>query len=93
MKEVLADPNASAPSDGVNSAEIRHALCASISKLSPAEASVIVLHYMRTMPFHEIARMMKLTPSRIPQLHHHALNTLKKLLKEEDSDLSINRLA
>jgi RNA polymerase sigma factor for flagellar operon FliA len=92
LKEVLADPAANAPSDAVNSAEIRHALCASINKLSPAEASVIVLHYMRNMPFHEVARMMKLTPSRISQLHHHALNSLKKLLKEKDSDISVKHL-
>jgi RNA polymerase sigma factor for flagellar operon FliA len=89
LKEILADESALAPSDVVDSAEIRRALCASISKLSPSEASVIVLHYMRNMPFHEIAQLMKLTPSRISQLHHNALNSMKKRLKKEDTGLCL----
>jgi RNA polymerase sigma factor for flagellar operon FliA len=89
LKEIIPDQTIPAPPDAVSSAETRHELCLAISKLSPMEASIIVLHYMRSMPFHDIARQIRLTPSRISQLHHHALSSLKKILKENESRTSL----
>jgi RNA polymerase sigma factor for flagellar operon FliA len=85
LKEILADQSATPPSEAFDTAEMRRALCSCISKLPPAEATVIVLHYLRNIPFQEIAQMMKLTPSRISQVHHHALGSLKKLLQKKES--------
>ncbi len=85
LKEILADQSATPPSEACDTAEMRRALCSCISKLPPAEASVIVLHYLRNIPFQEIAKMMKLTPSRISQVHHHGLASLKKLLQKKES--------
>jgi RNA polymerase sigma factor for flagellar operon FliA len=80
LKEIIADQSASAPSDACNLAETRRDLCVAIGQLPAAQANVIILHYLRNIPFHEIAKMTKVTPSRISQLHHSGLQSLKKHL-------------
>jgi RNA polymerase sigma factor for flagellar operon FliA len=92
LKEIIPDPAATIPSDALDAAEIRQVLHMLISKLPPSDASVIILRYMRNMPFNEIAQHMHLTPSRISQLHHHALETLKSALKKKgDSSILAHR--
>jgi RNA polymerase sigma factor for flagellar operon FliA len=83
LKETLADQSAIVPSVAVDTAEIRRAVFTGISKLPPAEASIIVLFYLRATPFSNIARMMNLTPARISQKHHRGLAMLRKLLAKD----------
>ena len=83
LKETLADHSAVVPSAAADTAEIRHALLASISSLPPAEASVIVHYYLRGTPFRSIARMMNLTPARISQRHRQGLASLRRFLTQE----------
>jgi RNA polymerase sigma factor for flagellar operon FliA len=85
LKEIIADQTAAAPSDACDTAEMRRTLAVSIGKLTPAEASVIMLYYLHNIPFHEIAQRMKVTPSRISQLHHHALHSLKKIIQNDEA--------
>jgi RNA polymerase sigma factor for flagellar operon FliA len=85
LKETLADHRAVAPSAAVDTAEIRRALFEGIAHLPPAEASIIVLFYLRGTPFRHIARMMKLTPARISQIHRRGLASLRKHLGKESA--------
>jgi RNA polymerase sigma factor for flagellar operon FliA len=85
LREIIADPTTAVPSEACDTAEMRRVLGISIGRLAPAEASIIMLYYLRNIPFHEIARTMQVTPSRVSQLHRQGLNSLKKILRSHDS--------
>jgi RNA polymerase sigma factor FliA len=87
LREVIADKSTPSPSDSVDSAEIRRALCASISKLPPVEANIIISHYLHGVTLHDIAGRMNMTPARISQLHHRAISSLKKHLAKKNPEL------
>ena len=76
--ERLADPAAERPDSGVLSSEDRRAMIECLAALSASQATVITLHYLHNMPLREVARMLKVTPSRVSQLHHQALARLRQ---------------
>jgi RNA polymerase sigma factor for flagellar operon FliA len=83
LREIIADPSVGDPADSVMMAETRRALCSCIGKLPRAEAIIIVMYYLRNVSFKRIAEILNLSPSRISQLHHQALASLKKHLAEK----------
>ena len=78
LLERLADPAAVRPDSGVVSAEDRRAMIECLAALPAAQATVITLHYLRNVPLREVARKLKVTPSRVSQLHHQALGRLRQ---------------
>jgi len=78
LMERLADPAAERPDSAVLSAEDRRAMIECLAALPASQATVITLHYLRNMPLREVARMLKVTPSRVSQLHHQALERLRQ---------------
>jgi RNA polymerase sigma factor for flagellar operon FliA len=83
LREIIADQTATDPREHADMAEIRRALCLCIGKLPRAEAMIIVLYYLRNVSFKRIAEILKLSPSRISQLHYQALASLKKHMEEK----------
>ena len=79
LMERLADPAADRPDAGVVSSEDRRAMVQCLAGLPPAQATVIVLHYLQNVPLRQVARMLKVTPSRVSQLHHQALDRLRTM--------------
>ncbi len=59
-----------------------------ISKLNTKQRKVIEMHYLQEMNLKEISREMKLTESRISQLHIAALKILKSELNSEIIELA-----
>lgn len=71
--------------DGFNYAsnrQIESRLSAAIDLLPQRHKDIIVEHYYRHVPFHEIAARLELTRGRISQLHHDALRRIRMKLRE-----------
>jgi DNA-directed RNA polymerase specialized sigma subunit len=45
---------------------------------------VIVLHYLQNVPLRDVADLLKVTPSRVSQLHHQALGRLKQFWRRAE---------
>jgi len=59
-------------------AEDRRTMLQCLSRLPKTQATVIVLHYLQNMPLRDVAEILAVTPSRVSQLHHQALDRLKQ---------------
>jgi RNA polymerase sigma factor for flagellar operon FliA len=78
LSERLADPLAPSPDAALLSTEDRRALFACLGGLPKSQATVIVLHYLQNVPLREVAAVLRVTPSRVSQLHHQALDRLRQ---------------
>ena len=78
LLERLADPSTPSPDAAVHSCEDRRTLLKCLASLPKSQATVIVLHYLQSVPLRDVADLLKVTPSRVSQLHHQALGRLKQ---------------
>jgi RNA polymerase sigma factor for flagellar operon FliA len=85
LTERLADPCAPSPDAGVHSDEDRRTLFACLAKLPRPQMTVLALHYLENVPLRDVADRLKVTPSRISQLHHQALGRLKQAWKRTEA--------
>ncbi len=65
--------------------EVKQAIADELKKLSDKERLVLVLYYYEELTFREIAEILKLSESRVSQLHAEALRKIKNSLKEKFS--------
>ncbi len=86
LMERLPDPTAERPDAGVLSAEDRTLMVKCLSALPASQAKVITLYYLRNIPLRDVARMMKVTPSRVSQLHHQALERLRQMWQRSHAE-------
>ena len=77
LSERLADPLAARPDAAMVSDEDRLAVRKCLACLPKTQVTVIVLHYLQSVPLREVAAILAVTPSRVSQLHHQALTRLK----------------
>jgi RNA polymerase sigma factor for flagellar operon FliA len=77
LKERLADPAAPRPDAHMRTEEERRTLVRCINRLPKTQATILVLHYLQNVPLREVARLLAVTPSRVSQLHHRALDRLR----------------
>jgi RNA polymerase sigma factor for flagellar operon FliA len=54
-----------------------------LNALSKRDKTIVQLRYGKSMPFHEIGRMMNLSESRVCQLHKRILGSLRGYLKRD----------
>lgn len=78
LTERLADPYAVRPDAAVLFAEDRRTMLQCLARLPKTQATVIILHYLQNVPLREVAEILGVTPSRVSQLHHQALDRLKQ---------------
>jgi RNA polymerase sigma factor for flagellar operon FliA len=78
LAERLADPATPSPDAAVLTEEDKRTLFKCVSSLPPSQVTVIVLHYLKSVPLREVAELLKVTPSRVSQLHHQALGRLRQ---------------
>jgi RNA polymerase sigma factor for flagellar operon FliA len=81
LAERLADPAMNRPDAPILNAEERRQMHQCLRKLPKTQATVITLHYFKGVALRDIAAMLKVTPSRVSQLHHQALGRLRLLLQ------------
>ena len=75
--EILKDNKTTEPLDTLELSEEQEALERAIVDLRPKEKLVITLYYYEDMLLREIAEVMNLTESRISQIHHGALLSIR----------------
>ncbi len=75
--EIIKDNKASEPLSDLELMEEKEVLERAIAELRPKEKLVITLYYYEDMLLREIAEVMNLSESRISQLHHRALMSIR----------------
>lgn len=85
LRERLADPHTPSPDAGIHSEEDRRTLLKCLNNLPKSQATVIVLHYLQNVPLRDVADLLKVTPSRVSQLHHQALTRLRQSWKRAEA--------
>ena len=79
LAERIPDANAAAPCADILHADDRRQMINSIRTLPKTQATIIVLHYLKNVPLREIAAVIHVTPSRVSQLHHQALEHMRQV--------------
>ncbi|MBO1224795.1 MAG: FliA/WhiG family RNA polymerase sigma factor [Candidatus Scalindua sediminis] len=74
---ILKDRKACEPSDVLELEEEQKILERTITELQPKERMVVTLYYYEDMLLREIAEVMDLSESRVSQLHHRALVSIR----------------
>lgn len=75
--EIIKDKKTSGPLSNLESQEEQEVLERAITELPQKEKLVITLYYYEDMLLREIAEVMNLSESRVSQLHHRALMSIK----------------
>ncbi len=81
ITECIADPKADSPLNILEDSEMRDSVASLIDTLPPKEKIVLSLYYWEELTMHEIGRLLKITESRVCQIHSQALKILKKKAK------------
>jgi RNA polymerase sigma factor for flagellar operon FliA len=87
LRERLADLHTPSPDAGIHSEEDRRTLLKCLGNLPKSQATVIVLHYLQNVPLRDVADLLKVTPSRVSQLHHQALARLRQSWKRAEASV------
>ena len=80
--ELLEDPNAEDPVGKMEFEEHKEILAAAIDELPEKERTVVTLYYYEGLTAKEISQILKVSQSRISQLHSRAIMRLKGKLGE-----------
>ena len=75
--EIIEDNKTSGPLSNLELLEEKEVLERAIAELRPKEKLVITLYYYEDMLLREIAEVMDLSESRVSQLHHRALTSIR----------------
>jgi RNA polymerase sigma factor for flagellar operon FliA len=74
--------NSAGPSSRIERAELQQKLTEAITNLPEKQRQIVIMYYARQLTMKEIAMVLKLTESRISQLHAAALFKLSVKLKD-----------
>ncbi len=80
--ELLADAKAENPLDKVEKQEKIEQVAEALKFLGDAEQKVLHFYYVETLTFKEIGKILKVSESRVCQVHHMAVFRLQELLDE-----------
>ena len=82
LADVLPDSKAENPLDKVEKQEKIDQVSEALGKLGGAEQKVLHLYYAEMLTFKEIGKVLKVSESRICQIHHVAVFRLQELVNE-----------
>jgi len=77
----IKNPKATSPLGVLEDGEEKELLDEAISQLPKQEKIVIMLYYYQNMMLKEIAKLLKLSKSRVSQIHNKAIATLRAKIK------------
>lgn len=78
--DVLADSKAENPLDKVEKQEKIEQVAEALKGLGDSEQKVLHLYYVETLTFKEIGKVLKVSESRVCQIHHMAVFRLQELV-------------
>jgi RNA polymerase sigma factor for flagellar operon FliA len=85
ITECIADPNAKSPLMVLEEKDTKKNMAELIDGLPESEKMVLSLYYYKEFTMREIGMVMKVTESRVCQIHGRALNVLKARLNRSCS--------
>jgi RNA polymerase sigma factor for flagellar operon FliA len=77
LLDTLEDPNAEDPTRALRAGERKQALVESVQRLPEREKLVVTLYYFEELTLREIGEVLRVTESRVSQLHTKALLRLR----------------
>src|SRR5262245_3528864 len=80
LLDTIEDPGSVKPADAFDEAEVRETLADAISRLPEREKIVVTLYYYEELTLREIGEVLRVTESRVSQLHTKAVLRLKSRL-------------
>jgi RNA polymerase sigma factor FliA len=80
--DILADSKAENPLDKVEKQEKIEQVAEAIKGLSDSEQKVLQFYYVESLNFKEIGKILKVSESRICQIHHMAVFRLQEMVDE-----------
>jgi RNA polymerase sigma factor for flagellar operon FliA len=80
--EVLPDARAENPLDKVEKQEKIELVSLALGRLGESEQKVLHLYYVELLTFKEIGKVLKVSESRVCQIHHMAVYRLQELVDE-----------
>lgn len=80
LAETLHDPHAVDPQGRVERRELRRALAGALARLPERERTVVVLYYLEGMTLAQIGDVLRVSESRVSQLHTKAVLALRAKL-------------
>jgi RNA polymerase sigma factor FliA len=80
--DVLADSKAENPLDKVEKQEKIEQVTEALKKLGESEQKVLHLYYVEALTFKDIGKVLKVSESRVCQIHHMAVFRLQELVDE-----------
>ncbi|WP_162532150.1 sigma-70 family RNA polymerase sigma factor [Candidatus Scalindua japonica] len=89
VNEIIKDNNSSGPLSNLELMEEQEILERAIMELRPKEKLVITLYYYEDMLLREIAQVMNLSESRVSQLHHRALMSIRAKAHKSKPDREV----
>ena len=82
LGSMLSAPDTAEPGEGLERAELLEALTKAISELDERQRRIIVLYYNKELTMKQVASILKVTESRVSQLHASTLFRLSVRLKQ-----------
>ncbi|HEY3295765.1 MAG TPA: FliA/WhiG family RNA polymerase sigma factor [bacterium] len=82
LSEIAADPNAESSHERMEELELRGLLVDNLKKLPEQEKLVLALYYYEELTFKEIGDVLKLTESRVSQIHSKAILKLRSSVRQ-----------
>lgn len=79
ITECIADPKAESPLDLLQDTEMKEDVAGLIDQLPTKERMVLSLYYWEDLTMQEIGKLLKITESRVCQIHSQALKKLKTI--------------
>ena len=84
--DILPDSKAENPLDKVEKQEKIEQVAKALTKLGDSEQKVLHLYYVENLTFKEVGKILKVSESRICQIHHMAIFRLQQLVDERRKD-------
>lgn len=82
----------SSPEKNIERQELKESLANVIETLTERESQVITLYYYEELTLKEISYILKITESRVSQLHRRALEKMKENLSSEIEELFVKNI-
>jgi RNA polymerase sigma factor for flagellar operon FliA len=83
--ERIADEHLEEPGSELLAAENRRELASALNRLPERERMIVTLHYFERVALQDIAKALKVTESRVSQLHTRALRMLRAAIEAEEA--------
>jgi len=89
--DVLADSKAENPLDKVEKQERIEKVAEALRDLGDSEQKVLQFYYVENLTFKEIGKVLKVSESRVCQIHHMAVFRLQELMRERGKHGRVQR--